>query len=259
MNIKITALVAFTFSSTLFAEEKKEEWIQLFNGKDLEGWTPKVTKHPLGENFADTWRVADGLLQVRYDKYPNGFEEQYGHLFYKTPYSHYRLRFEYRFVGEQVKGGPGWAVRNNGFMIHCQDPKTMTVEQEFPTSIEVQLLGGNGKDERPTMNLCTPGTTVDFDGKTFWEHGKNSTSKTYHGDVWVTAEIEVKGDHVKHIIDGQTVLEYNRVQYEPTDKNKALIKDPKNLLISSGYISIQGESAPCDFKKIELLVLEGNK
>lgn len=254
--MKQIILSTLLLSASLFAEQPKENWIQLFNGKDLTGWTPKVAKHPLGENFGDTWRVEDGLLKVRYDKYPNGFEEQYGHLFYEKPFSHYRLRFEYRFVGEQAKDGPGWAFRNNGFMLHCQDPKTMSIEQPFPVSIEVQLLGGSGKGERPTLNLCTPGTTVDFGGVTYMEHVKNSISKTYNGDQWVTGEVEVRGDKFKHIIDGQTVLEYDRTQYEPTEGNKRLMKEPGNLLITSGYISIQGESAPCDFRKIELLELK---
>ena len=78
----------------------KENWIQLFNGKDFEGWTPKIRYHDLGDNYGNTFRVQDGLLQVRYDKDKyETYGEKFGHLFYKQPYSHYRLRVEYRFVG----------------------------------------------------------------------------------------------------------------------------------------------------------------
>ena len=57
------------------------EWIQLFNGKDLTGWTPKIRYHDLGDNFGDTFRVEDGLLKVSYDQYPDGFMLFLGTLF----------------------------------------------------------------------------------------------------------------------------------------------------------------------------------
>src|SRR5713101_5153709 len=80
------------------------DWVQLFNGRDLDGWTPKFAKHDLGENFNDTFRVENGLLEVRYDKWTR-FDGEFGHLFYKEPFSYYRLVAEYRFVGDQVPGG----------------------------------------------------------------------------------------------------------------------------------------------------------
>ena len=84
---------------------------------------------------------------------------------------------EYRFVGEQVQGGPAWAMRNNGLMLHAPDPKTMLKDQDFPISIEVQLLGGLGDGKpRTTANLCTPGTNVVMSGKLVTAHCINSTS-----------------------------------------------------------------------------------
>ena len=99
----------------------------------------------------DTFRVEDGLLKVRYDKWPT-FADQFGHLFYREPFSYYLLAAEYRFVGEQVKTARtdlAWAIRNNGLMIHSPDPKTMLKDQDFPISIEVQLLGGAGRRQAP--------------------------------------------------------------------------------------------------------------
>ncbi len=236
------------------------EWIQLFNGKDLEGWTPKIRHHELGENYGNTFRVEDGLMKVRYDadKYPM-FDERFGHIFYKQPFSHYRLRVEYRFVDEQCPGGPGWATRNSGMMLHCEDPKLMTVDQDFPASIEYQLLGGNGKDQRTTANLCSPGTNVFLGGKLFTPHCTNSKSKTYHGEQWVTAEVEVHGDgQIKHIMDGNVVLEYSQPQLDPADAHSAKLVEARNgkLLLEDGYISLQSESHPIDFRKVELMVLE---
>lgn len=232
-------------------------WISLFNGKDLDGWRPKIAGYDFGENHADTFRVEDGAIKVRYDGY-DSFGGRYGHLFYKDKFSRYRLRVEYRFVGEQVAGGPGWAVRNSGVMLHCQDPQTMRKDQEFPVSVEAQLLGGNGRDERTTGNVCTPGTHMVMDGKLVTRHCTSSHSKTYHGDRWVTAEFEVNGGEVvRHVIEGETVLEYEQPQLDPGDDDaRKLVGEGGDKILTEGYISLQSESHPVEFRKVELLRLE---
>lgn len=233
------------------------KWIALFNGHDLTGWTPKIKGFALGDNFADTFRVEDGLLKVRYDKYTGPFRGRFGHLFYERPFSNYILRIEYRFVGEQAEDGPGWAIRNSGVMIHGQDPKTMRKDQDFPVSIEVQFLGGDGQNPRPTANLCTPGTLVVLDGKLHTPHCTNSTSETFHGDQWVTVEIEVHGNKlIRHKVNGKTVLEYTKPQLDPTDPDaQRLLESGAEKLLSGGTISLQSESHPIDFRKVELLEL----
>ncbi len=234
----------------------EEKWVQLFDGKTLDGWTPKIKGFDVGVNAHDTFRVKDGKITVNYDKYDT-FNKQYGHLFYKDTFSHYRLRVEYRFVGQQCKGGEGWATRNSGAMLHGQDPKTMGKDQDFPVSIEAQFLGGLGKGKRPTNNLCTPGTNVVMGGKLHTVHCTNSKSKTYDGDQWVTAECEVHGGGVvKHFVNGEMVLEYEQPQLDPKDADaKKLIKDGK-LLLTEGTISLQSESHPCEFRKVEILILK---
>lgn len=235
--------------------ESSAPWISLFNGRDLTGWSPKITGHRFGENYRNTFRVEDGILKVCYDQYEQ-FDNSFGHLFFESSFSHYRLRIEYRFVGEQVKGGPGWAFRNSGVMLHCQPPQTMTQEQDFPISIEGQMLGGNGKDKRPTANVCTPGTHIVMDGLLVKRHCNNSTSKTFHGDQWVTMEVEVRGNGtIKHFVNGELVLTYEKPQYDPSDKQaKSLMKDD-NPLIAEGYISLQAESHPVEFRKVEIRLL----
>jgi hypothetical protein len=232
-------------------------WISLFNGKDLTGWTPKIAGHELGENYKDTFRVQDGILTVAYDQYAQ-FDNAFGHLFYKDPFSHYRLRVEYRFTGDQTQGGPGWAFRNSGMMLHCQPPRTMTKDQSFPVCIEVQLLGGNGRDERSTGNLCTPGTHVVMNNRLVTQHCINSKSQTYHGDQWVTAEVEVHGNRlIRHIINGETVLEYSEPQLDEGDADaQRLLKAGADKMVSEGYISLQAESHPVQFRKVELLPLQ---
>ena len=125
---------------------QEEDWIQLFNGENLDGWIPKIRGHDAGVNFGNTFRVVDGAMQTGYEAY-DGFNARFGHIFYKDPYSYYLLRLEYRFVGEQAEGGPGWAVRNSGIMMHSPPPESMPKDQTFPISIEVQLLGGTGEGE----------------------------------------------------------------------------------------------------------------
>lgn len=251
------ALASCIAASVLAADNSSDgHWITLFNGKDLTGWTPKITRYELGVNFGNTFRVEDGVLRICYDQYDK-FDGRFGHLFYETAFSHYRLRLQYRFVGEQTPGGPGWAFRNSGIMLHCQSPKSMRKDQDFPVSIEAQLLGGNGKEERTTGNMCSPGTNVVMDDRLITEHCVNSHSKTYHGDQWVTMEVEVHGSgKIKHIVNGQTVLEYQEPQLDETDADaKKLIKNGDKML-REGYISLQAESHPCEFRKIELLPLE---
>lgn len=257
--ITTAALAVVLCACTNSAQEKNAEleWIQLFNGQDLNDWTVKIAKHEVGENYANTFRVEDGLLKVRYDGYTD-FDQQYGHIHYKTPYSAYLLRVEYRFTGEQAPGGEGWAWRNSGAMLHGQDPQTMLKDQDFPISIEGQLLGGDGTNERTTSNLCTPGTNVVMDWELFTPHCISSSSKTYHGDEWVTAEFLVLADSVvHHILEGDTVLTYYKPQIgggSVSNHDPAVKEDGK--LLKSGYISLQSESHPIDFRKVELLDLD---
>lgn len=253
MRFILSTLLLAIIAPVVPAEEK---WIPLFNGKNLDGWTPKITGYELGENFGDTFRVEDGILKVSYDKYDK-FDGRFGHLFYNEPFSHYRIRVEYRFTGEQVPGGAGWAYRNSGIMIHGQKPETMGKNQNFPVSIEVQLLGGGPTGDRPTANLCTPGTHVIMDGKLFTPHCVNSKSKTYRGDEWVTVEAEVRGGGViKHFVNGEEVLSYSEPQLDPKDADaKKLIKGDE-VLLTGGSISLQSESHPVEFRKVEILKLQ---
>lgn len=260
MAIAMAFLGVAVFAGAQASKPAGEQWLSLFNGRNLDGWLLKFTKHPLGENPFDTVRVEDGLLKIRYDKWPAAFNGEFGHLFYKTPFSYYRLVVEYRFVGEQIKGGAGWAVRNNGLMLHSQDPKTMTLDQDFPISLEAQLLGGlsDGK-ARPTANLCTPGTHVVMNGALHTAHCVNSTAKTYDGDQWVRVEVEVLGgERLRHIVDGQVVLEYSKPEIgggNVANADPAVKKDGTPL--TGGYIALQAETAPIDIRTLELLNLEG--
>jgi len=235
-------------------KDPKENWIRLFNGRDLNNWVIKIKGHPLHENYKNTFRVNEGKLCVNYDQYEN-FEGAFGHIFYKKAFSNYRLRLEYRFTGKQLKGGAGWAKRNSGVMIHSQSPESMEKDQDFPVSVEVQLLGGlnNGK-ERPTGNVCTPGTHIRMNGKLITDHCISSASKTYNGDQWVKLEVLVLHDSIiKHFINGKEVISYNKPVIGG-DYNS--LKNQEGEALKSGYISLQSESHPVEFKNIELLEIK---
>ena len=255
MKIYVFILCLLTLASCS-VQKKMPVATTLFNGKDLDNWVIKIKDHPLNENYGNTFRVADGAMKVSYDQYDD-FKEQYGHIFYNKKFTAYLLVVEYRFTGDQVKNGPGWAFRNSGAMLHCQNPATMALDQDFPISLEEQYLGGNGKDERSTANLCTPGTNVVLDHALYTQHCVNSRSKTFHGDQWVHLEALVLGDSViKHIAGTDTVLVYEKPQYDGRDKwvQKAGYKDGD--LIKGGYISLQSESHPIEFRKVEIFDLE---
>ena len=187
LSLVIVGSILLTSCESRSKPADEEEWIALFNGQDLEDWIPKIRRHPVGVNYLNTFRVEDGLFTVSYDGYDE-FNEQFGHIFYKDPFSHYRLRVEYRFIGEQASNAPVWALRNSGVMVHSQDPETMPPDQDFPISLEIQFLGGlsDGK-ARPTGNMCSPGTHIEYQGEFNDTHCINSTSPTFDGDQWVLA------------------------------------------------------------------------
>ena len=236
------------------AGTKAEEWVQLFNGKDLTGWTPKITGYPAGENFANTFRVEDGLLKVSYDGYGGEFRNRFGHLFTEHEYSHYRLRVEYRFTGEQLPDGPGWAYMNSGAMLHCQSPQSMHVDQDFPVSIEAQILGGDGSGERTTGNVCTPGTEIYIEDEPYKGHCYSSTSKTYPWNEWATMEMVILGDSVGyHIMDGDTIMTYTCMTVG--GGNVSPTPDIPVGPLKKGYIALQSESHPIEFRKVEILAI----
>lgn len=237
------------------AAANREDWQPLFNGKNLDGWVPKLAHHETGDNFGDTFRVEPGgVVRVAYDRYPE-FGTRFGHLFYRKKLSHFRLRLEYRFYGQQMQDGPSYAKLNSGVMFHSQAPETILKEQNWPISVEAQFLAGG----RTTMNVCTPGTEIHQDGKMVKPHCLNSASRRPGNDEWVAVELEVLGSgRVRHMVEGKVVLEYEKPMI---GGGVADGFDPKHKVdgtaLSEGYIGLQSESQPVEFRKVELLNLTG--
>ena len=233
--------------------ELQKKWVSLFNGKDLEGWKIKIAGYKLGENFGNTFRVADGILSIRYNAY-DSFSNKFGAIYYDKKFTNYRLKVEYRFVGELTKGAPSWGLRDGGIQYHCQSPESIGVAQSFPVCLEYNLHGGNGKDERPVGEICTPGTYVEINGK------RNESfctpafvKRTFHGDQWVTAEIEVKDGVFKHFVNGEEIIQYKNPKYDPKHpQGKTMIVHGSDT-VKDGWISLQSNSHPMDFRKIEIM------
>lgn len=254
--VSIIALVACTSQN----EQSNSEWINLFEKDNLDDWIVKIKGYEIDDNYANTFKMENGILKVRYDKEAySTFENRFGHIFYKEPFSHYILQVEYRFVGEQCTGAPGWAFRNSGIMLHGQTPESMQIEQDFPVSIEFQLLGSDSTREQVTGSVCTPGTNIVIEDELILDHCTQSNSKIYMDDQWVTAEVEVRGNEIiKHIINGDTVMVYSQPQLDNRDEyfDKMVALNEGNIQLSKGTISLQSEGHPCDFRNLRIKVLE---
>ena len=257
-GLALAALWLACGTAAAAADAKAEKWVPMFNGKDLTGWTPKFTGYAAGENPFDTFRVVDGNLVVSYDGYTE-FGNRFGHLFYDKKLSHYRIRLEYRFAPKekQVKGGPAWGLMNSGIMLHCQPVGTMRKDQAFPVSIEAQFLGDDGTGTRGSGNMCSPGTHVVMNGKLEKEHCPKTSTTAVAPGQWTRFEVEVRGGaSIKHLVNGVVTAEYSKPQYDPEDPDGKTQMEGKPLEITDGYVALQAESHPVEFRNVELLELE---
>jgi 3-keto-disaccharide hydrolase len=252
-------LLGFSFMVSLYAlqtsphERPQNKWTGLFNGKNLDGWLVKIAGYKLGENFGNTFRVENGILSVRYDKY-DSFSNKFGALYYNKRFSNYRLRVEYRFVGETTRGAPSWGYRDGGIQYHCQSPQSLGLTQSFPVCLEYNLHGGNGRDERPVGEICASGTYVEINGNRNQSYcTPASIKRTFHGDQWVIAEIEIRDGQIKHYVNGEEILQFENPRYDPNHPvGKTLIVNGDDK-VKDGYISLQSNSHPIDFRKIEIM------
>lgn len=244
--------LAFSASALDLTKVPNGDWVQLFNGKDLDGWVKKVRPLPVGQDPYDTWYVKDSLLWVDYTKYTGNFNDRFGHMAYqKRKFSYYLMRAVYQFYGTQTGAGsaPDWAIQNNGLMYHSQSMESMGQDQEFPASVEFQLLGEKNiqNNDGTTANVCGVGATFIINGVRGDYWCRKATPRNIIGQPWVKVEGLVLGDSVsRHIVEGDTVLKYTSILAKADQKP-----------LKEGYIAIQAESAPIKFKTIEVLDLVG--
>lgn len=246
-------LVSFNSDKNEIEKKNRKEWVSLFNGKNLDNWISKIAEYKPGENFGNTFRVENGILSIRYDQYDN-FKNRFGALYCNKKFTNYRLRVEYRFIGDTVAGAPSWGYRDGGIQYHCQSPASLDINQSFPICLEYNLLGGNGKDERPSGEICANGIYVEINGKRNSSYCTPPTvKKTMNGDEWVTAEIDVQNGKISHFINGEEVIYFENPRYDSANSvaKKFIVADDN--IVKEGYISLQSNSNPVDFRKIEIM------
>ena len=235
---------------------ERENWISLFDGENLDGWEMKIAGYELNDNYRNTFSIQDGVIRVSYIDY-DSFDRKFGHLFYtKKKFKNYHLKMDYRFYGNHVNlfknEDEAWNYKNSGVMLHSEDPSKMLLNQEFPVSIEAQFLGGSGVKERPTLNMCSPGTEVDINESQAMEHCISSSSKTYHNEDWISVEFVVYSDSiVHHIINKDTVMSYSNIKIGGeylSDNFTDKVGEP----LKEGFISLQSEGHPIEFKNIRI-------
>jgi hypothetical protein len=234
-------------------QHNAKKWVSLFNGKNLKNWKPKIAGYKLGENFGNTFRVENGMLSTRYDQYDN-FNNRFGTLYFDKKFTNYRLKVEYRFVGNLTPGAPSWGFRDGGIQYHCQPPATIGLNQQFPVCLEYNLLGGSGKGERPTGEICASGMYIEINGKRNTSYCTPPTlKKTFDGDQWVTAEIDVKDGKITHFVNGEQIIQFENPRFDSTHPEAKKFIIAGNDFVREGYISLQSNSHPMDFRKIEIL------
>jgi hypothetical protein len=233
-------------------------WTSIFNGVDLTGWQAKITHYVYGDNYANTFRVTDGVLQVSYDDYDatgfGGNTGKFGLLYWTTPLSNFRVRVEYRFTGPQAPNPPTWGLRNSGLMIFGEDPAGIGLDVVFPRILEIQLLGHDNTGNTSNGNLCPlGGASAVLNGVRVSDGCTGSTSlpfvvnPNFADDAWVTVEAEVHGAGETKVSfagdnGGQPVLDFSQPMGD-------------GLLLDSGYLALQSESHPIEFRKVELMEL----
>lgn len=251
----LLSLILFSFGFRASDKYKDAgKWVRLFNGKNLDGWKMKIVGHPLGGNFGNTFRVENGLISVRYDQYGDNFNNRFGALYYDKKFSNYRLKVEYRFVGETAPGAPSWGFRDSGVQYHCQSPSSLGLNQPFPVCLEYNLHGGNGKDERPVGEICASGTYVHINGKRNSSFCTPATmKKTFHGDQWVTLEIDIQNGKITHFVNGEQILQFENPRYDPNHEIAKTFISGEDDAVKEGYISLQSNSHPIDFRRVEIM------
>ncbi|AYB35579.1 DUF1080 domain-containing protein [Chryseolinea soli] len=251
-------IVSIIALASCYSSEPADEWRNLFNGSDISNWIVKINHHPVGDNYGETFRVEEGMIKVRYDHYKK-FDGQFGHLYYKSPFSKFHLSLEYQFIGQVRDDAPANTALNSGVMFHAQDPRTMNVDQGWPICVEMQFLAElEDGQPRPTGNMCSPGTEILFNGKRYESHCLDSSSPSYKPGTWVKADLIVLGDSlITHLINGDTVLQYSKptIGGGSVEEYNTSEWQPGKAL-KSGFIALQSEGQPINFRNIKIRLLE---
>jgi len=254
---EITSYTAGNLGDLTLTATSSDGWVNLFNGKDLTGWTPLIHLSKVGVNTDSTFRpdLENNGIRVSYDKLTGSFggdQCKCGLLYYNKPLTNYRIRVTYRFFDPTVSNAPSWGKNNSGLMIFGIDPTKVTGDPIYPPIIEIQILGTPSGGGSTNANECemrqfvNPTVTATHTGTC----GNNKDSKAPGSGktapaagVWTTLEADV------HITGDTKVYQW------PDTTNAVLIMSKPmygTQAVTSGYLAIQSEGQPIVFKDILL-------
>jgi len=234
--------------------------------KDANGvqWYPYVKGYTPGMDPLKTFRydASTGYLVVTYADYPNGsFDNHLGLIYYDKKVTNYKVRFEYHFKDPQAKNPVSWGKNNSGIFVFCTDPHMITGNPDFPTGIEIQLLGYQSAGGDVNGQICLNSTVgmypakvgsmnVSGPGGCLKSMQSASDFKTQNAAAtWVTVEVDVTAT-------GTTSLyQYTADGMKPASPIQTFAAPVKTggQTVTSGWFSLQSESQPCEFRKIELM------
>jgi len=164
----IVAAGLLIVGSTARADDAKSDWVELFNGENMDGWKASENK--------DSWSVVDGSLVCKGPR---------SHLFYTgidKPFKNFEFECE-------VMTTPG---SNAGIYIH-----TKYQEEGWPKAgqeVQVNITHGDPKKSGSLYGIVDVGAK-DLEG-------------LVKDNEWYTTHITVNGRHVTVKINDKTVVDY---------------------------------------------------
>jgi hypothetical protein len=191
--------------------------IELFNGRDLTGWTYELADADV--KMEDVWSVQDGVLFCK--------GQPVGYLRTVEDYENYVLSLEWRWP-------PGTPGGNNGVLVHTSTPGAIGI---WPKSIEVQLQTGHAGDFWIIgTELQVENVEERFDGRR--RYLKLVDAEKPLGE-WNHMEITCRGDEIIVKVNGE------------------LVNHATNCSVTSGAIALQSEGVPIEYRNIRLTPLGG--
>ena len=193
--------------------------IMLFNGKDLSG----LKVFPEGADAQDTWFVNDGLLCSTGK--PNGYIRT------EKEYSNYHLHVEWRWPENAAQG----RSRNSGVFVYANGPDNI-----WPQLIECQLMADSAGDFvlMNGMGMTVDGQDMKDPNRRFVMIQKKQPSSEKPAGQWNSYDIYCEGDMIKCLV------------------NDVLQNEGTAVMPSSGYICLQSEGSPIEFRNIFIETLE---
>jgi len=188
----------------------------LWNGRDFTGWVRYVPDATVDVN--DIWRIRGGAIYCK--GVPNGYIRT------EKKYKNYHLHLEWRWAEEPT---------NSGVLLHAQGP-----EKVWPLCIECQLMAGKAGD---FVLIGGPGITVDGVDrqnaeKQFVVVDKKASTSEKPAGQWNSYDIHCKGGAIRCYVN-------DVLQNEGTDAT-----------LTSGWICLQSEGSPIEFRNIYILPAE---